>query len=293
MLADAVPLLRLRIRSPRLELRVPHPDELPALAAAAASGIHRPDERPFLAGPGETSWALLPPHERAMNLTQWNLSALGRWKPTRWRLELAVFLDGEPIGVQAIHAEHYAITRQVTTGSWLRLDHHGRGLGTEMREAALALIFDHLDGEWARTCTYDHNIASNRVSEKLGYRPDGLDVVAKEDGQTHTVCRYRMSKADWESMPREPVDVDGVAAVRPWVGLDPQQASALRGGAGPRSPPTGSATRSGPAWARSSPIRILVHHPCCTAPCSRSLLRRRRHCSVFQPRLSAGEALRM
>lgn len=220
MLSDVIPLFRLRIRSARLELRLPHPDELPALAAAAASGIHRPDERPFLAGPGETSWALLPPDERAMSLIQFNLSALGRWKPTRWRLELAVFADGEPIGVQAVHAEHYAITRQVNTGSWLRLDHHGKGLGTEMREAALALVFDHLDGEWARTFTYDHNTASNRVSEKLGYRPDGLDIVAKEDGEAHVVRRYRMSKADWASAPRAAVKVDAVAEVRTWVGLD-------------------------------------------------------------------------
>lgn len=221
MLADAIPLFRLRIRSARLELRLPHPNELPALGAAAASGIHRPEERPFLAGPGETSWALLPPDERSKNLIQWNLAALGRWKPAKWRLELAVFADGEPIGVQAVHAEHYAIIRQVTTGSWLRLDRHGNGLGTEMREAALALMFDHLSGESARTFTYDHNAASNRVSEKLGYQPDGIDIVAKEDGKAHVVRRYRMSKDDWQSRTRSAVKVDGVADARTWFGLEP------------------------------------------------------------------------
>lgn len=220
MLADAVPLLSIRVRSARLELRLPHPDELPALAAAAASGIHLPGERPFLAGPGETAWALLPPQERAMSLIQWNLSALGSWKPAKWRLELGVFHDGQPIGVQAVHAEHYAITRQVTTGSWLRLNHHGMGLGTEMREATLALVFDHLDGAWARTFTYDHNVASNRVSEKLGYQTDGLDVVAKQDGQAHLVRRFRMSKSDWTSMARSPIHVEGVAEVRSWFGLE-------------------------------------------------------------------------
>jgi RimJ/RimL family protein N-acetyltransferase len=220
MLADAVPLFSIRVRSARLELRLPHPDELPALASAAASGIHLPGERPFLGGPGETAWALLPPQERAMSLIQWNLAALGSWRPAKWRLELGVFLDGQPIGVQAVHAEHYAITRQVTTGSWLRLDHHGKGLGTEMREAVLALVFDHLDGAWARTCTYDHNKASNRVSEKLGYRPDGLDVVAKQDGQAHLVRRYRMSKSDWASMARSTVHVEGVAEVSSWFGLE-------------------------------------------------------------------------
>jgi RimJ/RimL family protein N-acetyltransferase len=220
VLANTVPLFNIRVRTARLELRLPHPDELPALAAAAASGIHHPDERPFLAGPDEVSWALLPPQERGMNLISWNLGALSRWKPSKWRLELAAFVDRQPIGVQSIHAEHYAITRQVTTGSWLRLDHHGRGLGTEMREAALTLVFDHLGGEWARTSTFDHNFASNRVSEKLGYQPDGLDVVAKEDGRAHLVRRYRMSKSDWKSTTRPTVEVDCVAEVRSWFGLD-------------------------------------------------------------------------
>jgi RimJ/RimL family protein N-acetyltransferase len=220
MLADAVPLFKIRIRTQRLELRLPHPDELPALAAAAAAGIHRPDDRPFLAGPGESSWALLPPRERAQNLIQWNLRALGNWKPAKWRLELAAFADDRPIGVQSVHAEHFALARQVTTGSWLRLDRHGQGLGTEMREAVLALVFEHLDGEWARTFTYSHNFASNRISEKLGYQPDGIDIAAKQDGRAHTVHRYRMSRDDWRSKPRQSQVVEGVTASREWFGLE-------------------------------------------------------------------------
>lgn len=229
MIADAIPLLRLRIRTPRLELRVPHPDELPALGEAAAAGAHAPHERPFLAPPGgETPWTLLPPGERARNIVQWQLAALGQWRPEDWRLELAVFADGEPIGVQSVHGEHFRITRQVATGSWLRVDRQGAGFGTEMRESVLAFVFDHLGAAWARTTAFEDNHASRRITEKLGYVPDGFEISAREDGRAHRTARYRMSRADWQSR-REfkagttgtgGIDVTGLAACLPWFGLE-------------------------------------------------------------------------
>lgn len=48
MLADHFPLIELRLTTPRLELRLPSPEELGALADLAAGGIHDPDVMPFL-----------------------------------------------------------------------------------------------------------------------------------------------------------------------------------------------------------------------------------------------------
>jgi hypothetical protein len=102
MLADAVPLYGLRIRSARLELRMAAPDELPGLGAAAAAGIHRQNERPYLARPGGISWVLLPPEERARAVVLQQFPAIGNWKPSDWLLPLGVFLDGKSIGVQNV-----------------------------------------------------------------------------------------------------------------------------------------------------------------------------------------------
>lgn len=219
VIADVIPLFRLRIRTPRLELRLPHPDELPALGAAAAIGAHGPDERPFLAPPGgETPWTLLPPEERARSVVQWQLAALGQWRPEDWRLELAVFAAGEPIGVQSVHGEHFRITEQVMTGSWLRLDRRGGGLGTEMREAVLAFVFEHLGARWARTTAFEDNYASRRITEKLGYVPDGFEISARDDGNAHRTARYRLNREDWRS--GRDVEVTGFEDCRSWFGLE-------------------------------------------------------------------------
>ena len=47
-MAHPWPLFDLRIRTPRLELRLPSDDDLLALMALARSGVHDPGETPFL-----------------------------------------------------------------------------------------------------------------------------------------------------------------------------------------------------------------------------------------------------
>ncbi|WP_425460855.1 GNAT family N-acetyltransferase [Lapillicoccus jejuensis] len=48
------------------------------------------------------------------------------------------------IGQVTLRARDFAVTREVSTGSWLGLGHHRQGYGTEARTALLALAFDHL-----------------------------------------------------------------------------------------------------------------------------------------------------
>lgn len=48
MLVDHIPLVALRLTTPRLELRLPEPEEVAALGELAAEGIHDPDVMPFL-----------------------------------------------------------------------------------------------------------------------------------------------------------------------------------------------------------------------------------------------------
>jgi hypothetical protein len=49
MISDQWPLYGLRLRTPRLELRLPGLDELGALGAVAADRVHDPGVQPFLA----------------------------------------------------------------------------------------------------------------------------------------------------------------------------------------------------------------------------------------------------
>lgn len=216
MLADAVPLYRLRIRSKRLELRLAAPDELPRLGGAAAAGIHRPDERPYLGRPGQTSWVLLPPEDRSRAVVLQQFEAIGSWKPSKWVLPLTVFAAGEPIGVQVVYAEHFALTREVATSSWLTLAAHGKGYGTEMRAAVLSFALDTLSAATALTRSFDDNAAACRISEKLGYVPDGVEISAREDGRAHVARRFRLAAEDWHARPHPSVTVSGFDSAASW-----------------------------------------------------------------------------
>ncbi|WP_205326962.1 GNAT family N-acetyltransferase [Glycomyces sp. YM15] len=209
MLADAVPLYGIRIRSERLELRLATPEELPRLGAAAAAGIHAPDERPYLARPGQQSWVLLPPPERARAVVMQQFAAIGAWSSDAWVLPLGVFVDDDPVGVQVVYAKHFAVTREVASSSWLTLARHGQGLGTEMREAMLVFAFA-LGARTALTRSFDTNRAACRVSEKVGYHRDGTEIAARENRQAHTAQRFRISVDQWRSRTRPPVVVTGL-----------------------------------------------------------------------------------
>lgn len=103
MLLDHFPLLGLRVRTPRLELRLPSPGELAALAELAAEGIHDPEVMPFL-----VPWTDQPAAEIARSVIQRHWSQLGSWAPQDWSLGLAVFQGDSIVGVQDISARDLA-----------------------------------------------------------------------------------------------------------------------------------------------------------------------------------------
>ena len=111
-MTDLAPLFGLRLRTPRLELRLPTRPELEELREVARAGIHPPDEMPFAVAwtdePYSESWVVAFLEEQ-----------LAGWTPEEWHLNLGVWADGELVGSQGMGAERFAETRTVATGSWL------------------------------------------------------------------------------------------------------------------------------------------------------------------------------
>jgi RimJ/RimL family protein N-acetyltransferase len=205
VLADAWPTFALRIRTPRLTLRLPAEEELPALAMVAAGGVHGPDERPFL-----TPWTEGSPEDRFRIVLQGHWEDLAAWTPENWVLGLGVYLpDDVPIGMVTLAARDFRVVREVVTRSWLGLAHHGQGYGTEARAGVLTLAFDHLGATDATSEVFQDNHASQGVSRKLGYRSDGISRDARGD-EALVSDRLRLTADRWAEADRPSVEVVGV-----------------------------------------------------------------------------------
>jgi RimJ/RimL family protein N-acetyltransferase len=213
MLLDHWPLRGLRLTTPRLELRLPDDEELAALADVAAAGVHPPERMPFI-----VPWTDLPPAERARSVLQHHWARQADWSPEDWSLNLTVFHAGRPVGSQTLGARHFAVLREVNSGSWLGLEHQGRGLGSEMRAAVLRLAFAGLGAGEAVSGAMAHNKASLRVSEKYGYRPDGIHRLVVRD-QRVTEIRLRLSRERWAAHAGSvPVEITGLEPCLPLFG---------------------------------------------------------------------------
>jgi RimJ/RimL family protein N-acetyltransferase len=197
----------LRVRTPRLELRLPTEDELVELFRVAEGGIHPPEEMPFF-----VPWT---DDLRLDAFVEYHRDTWAAWRPEQWLLNLFTFLDGRPIGSQGVGAEEFAVRREVETGSWLGAQYQGRGLGMEQRAAVLELAFAHLGAEVAVSGSIVHNRSSQRVSEKLGYRVTGTRTIAPR-GDPVEHFDYRLERDEW-SCPI-PVEVEGIKPALPLFG---------------------------------------------------------------------------
>lgn len=197
------PLFDLRIRTERLELRVPADADLMALVDVARAGVHDPATMPFL-----VPWTDLPSPEFERSFLRFMWGTRAGWSVADWRLILVVLEGGRPVGVQEVAARDFLTRRVVETGSWLGRRHQGRGIGTEMRAAVLHLAFDGLGATVATSGAIETNVASQRISEKLGYRPNGTTIVAPR-GVPVEERRFLLRREDWRP-DRHPVTIDGL-----------------------------------------------------------------------------------
>ncbi len=162
------PLFGLTLTTPRLELRPIRDADIPAAVEAALSGIHEPGKSPF-----SNPWTELPDDELGANMAQWYWRCRAGMNPESWTLLLGIWHQGEFIGCQDLEAKNFAPLKTVSTGSWLKRDAQSRGLGKEMRAAAVTYAFDYLNAELATSEAAMWNEKSLGVSASLGYEPNG------------------------------------------------------------------------------------------------------------------------
>jgi RimJ/RimL family protein N-acetyltransferase/ribosomal protein S18 acetylase RimI-like enzyme len=201
------PLTRLRVRTPRLELRLGTDTELRELGRVALAGIHDPAVMPF-----EFPWTDDLSEETVLD---YHRTRLQEFSADDWELGLVVFYRGRPVGIQSVRAERFAETKRVTTGSWLGRGWQGQGLGTEMRAAVLQLAFGGLAAKVAVSGAVAGNPPSLGVSRKLGYGVVGSHTVSpRGEPLEHTDLELRRE----HFRPPVPVELVALAPLLPLFG---------------------------------------------------------------------------
>jgi RimJ/RimL family protein N-acetyltransferase len=209
------PLFGLRVRTPRVTLQYIDDRLGVALAELAAQGIHDPDRMPF-----SFPWTDVEPPLLQRNSLQHFWTTRGSWHPDSWHCPFATIVDGEVCGSQGAIATSFATLREATTGSWLGRVHQGHGIGTEMRQAILHLLFDGLGAHFALSGAFEDNAASRAVSAKLPYEVVGRRRMVRR-GEPAWILDLRMSREAWLPIRRDDIVIEGLEPCLELFGVRP------------------------------------------------------------------------
>ncbi len=87
-----------------------------------------------------------------------------------------------------------------------------------MRAAALHLAFAGLAAREATSEAFADNSASNRVSQALGYEPNGTTWATRR-GEPALITRWKLTRDRWETLRRDDIEITGVRDCLPVLGL--------------------------------------------------------------------------
>ena len=128
--------------------------------------------------------------------------------PDSWRLLHAVIVDGAVVGACDVFASDFPTLRQFETGSWLGREFQGRGLGKEMRLAALHARIRRS----RRRDRHDRAVARQRGIARgdaiVGLRGRAADERRRDDPDE--LIGFRMFRAHWETIRRDDITLHGV-----------------------------------------------------------------------------------
>lgn len=212
-LREIWPPFALIIRSDEIEMTPVRESDYPELADIARGGVRREGVRAFL-----VDWDSGDDVSIARSIAQYQWSTRANFKTEDWTVEFVVRVAGRVVGVQGVSAKDYLKTRTVTTGSWLAREEQGHGIGTRMRRAIVRAFAEEFSAARFETAYFEGNAASRRVSEKIGYTPNGAHRIVAQDGRARTehgmvldVAALRPDDADFS--------VVGAEVFRRFIGL--------------------------------------------------------------------------
>ena len=202
--------LNVRVSTPRLELLGATDDLLTELAPLVRAGQAMAHPPPY-----DDPMSLYN-EDPAQRVDAWLRAiwrARGNVGPDFWRVCLAVVVDGRAVGMQDVIGDRFDRFGTIVTFSWLATDERGRGLGREMRAAALHLAFAGLAAREVASDAFVDNDASNATSKSLGYAPNGTTWDSRR-GEPALLERWRLTREVWEQGRRDDISLRGVEDCR-------------------------------------------------------------------------------
>ncbi len=202
-LADLYAPFGLRITAGGITLRLFRDTDLPAYAELISARLFSDETAPHV-----FDWWAKDPEVRLRNCQQFLWKARSAITPENWSLTMGVFEGEALIGSQDVGAKAFEKLKVVDSGSYLRLDAQGRGLGTLMRQMMLVFAFDHLGAVRAESGAIVGNERSLAVSRRCGYQLDGTAVVL--NGENRVELLRVMVTPETFIRPDVDVRVDGL-----------------------------------------------------------------------------------
>ena len=168
----------LRITAGDITLRLFRDSDLPAYSELISSQLFADPAAPYV-----FDWSSRDPEVRLRESLQFMWRGRADISPERWGLQMGAFEGNTLVGSQDVSASDFERRRVVRSGSYLRLDAQGRGIGTLMRQMVLVLAFDHLGAERAESAAVVGNDRSLAVSRHCGYHFDGTEISLNGDAR--------------------------------------------------------------------------------------------------------------
>jgi RimJ/RimL family protein N-acetyltransferase len=130
--------------------------------------------------------------------------------PNHRDLPFAVIREDRVVGCATLAGRDFPLLRQFEIRSWLGREFQGRGLGRELREAALHLGFEGLSATLAKTAAFEDNAPSLGVTRGLGYAPNGSDRGVRR-GRSATILVFSLEVGDWTTrLRRNDISIHGL-----------------------------------------------------------------------------------
>jgi RimJ/RimL family protein N-acetyltransferase len=214
MTVSSYPPLNVQVHTPRLSLLGATDELLERLVPTVRKGVVTAAPWPF--DDPMSLYKDSPDREWAWLRGVW--AGRGKISDSYWRLYFVVVVGDEPVGMQDLIGMSFSTFGTVETFSWLGPDVRGHGLGKEMRQAVLHLAFEGLGAREAESAAFADNHASNRVSEAVGYTPNGVCWETRR-GDAAEMRRWRLTRERWSKGRRDDIELVGVADCLPVLGI--------------------------------------------------------------------------